>query len=672
VVALAVVAILVAGSALPGAGATVAGDIGYRDQSTLGATPAPSGSKPESKLWWNDGYWWADMWNPAVNDFHIYKLNLSTQTWLDTGVPLDTRSGSRADALWDGTHLYVASHQFALTPAAGFPSYLYRFSYDAASDRYTLDSGFPATINNYKTETLVIDKDSTGKLWATWTQGNTVWVNRTVGNAATWGTPFALPVNGASGLDPDDISSVISFGPGKIGVMWSNQVTSAMYFAIHVDGDPDTSWQASRTAIQGPNQADDHINLKSLQSDGSGRVFAAVKTSMTASAAPLNMLLARDPATGDWSSYVFGRVSDHHTRPIVMLDDEHRVIHMFATSGEAGGTIYEKTSPLDNISFAQGLGTPVIQDGLSADMNNVTSTKQNVNSTTGLVVLATNDTTHFYWHNYISLGGTPPPPVTADFSGSPTSGVAPLAVSFSDLSTGSPSSWAWDFDNNGTVDSTAQNPTYTYTSAGTYTVSLTAANGSSSDTKTKLAYVTVSAGGGGTASLPALHPNGDGTITSVKAWPGAVTTNLYTFIDENVSACDGGSSYAASAPAGSSGSYFVQVQDVPADFISMSSVNIDICLRTVGRVDDNFSLYGQWFKADETTALSNEVTIATNPFTSNFGTLNDVAFTGVVAGTKADWDGARLKLRWNRVCVGTCDSIDLKVSAFEVGGVYNN
>ena len=29
------------------------------------------------------------------------------------------------------------------------------------------------------------------------------------------------------------------------------------------------------------------------------------------------MLLARDPATGDWSSDVFGRVTDGHTRPIV-------------------------------------------------------------------------------------------------------------------------------------------------------------------------------------------------------------------------------------------------------------------------------------------------------------------------------------------------------------------
>src|SRR5207247_11446390 len=141
----------------------------------------------------------------------------------------------------------------------------------------------------------------------------------------------------------------------------------------------DTPSHASATALQGPKNADDHINLRTRQSDGSGRVFAAVKTSMTTSSAPLIMLLVRDPATGNWASSVFGRVSDEHTRPIVLLDVGQNVIHMFATSPEVGGTIYEKTSPLNAVSFPLGLGTPVIQDAASAGMNNVTSTKQNLN-----------------------------------------------------------------------------------------------------------------------------------------------------------------------------------------------------------------------------------------------------------------------------------------------------
>jgi PKD repeat protein len=66
--------------------------------------------------------------------------------------------------------------------------------------------------------------------------------------------------------------------------------------------------------------------------------------------------------------------------------------------------------------------------------------------------------------------------VLADFDVSPTSGVAPLTVQFTDTSTGVPTEWQWDFDNDNTVDSTEQNPSFTYTTAGTYTVKLTASN----------------------------------------------------------------------------------------------------------------------------------------------------------------------------------------------------
>jgi PKD repeat protein len=125
-------------------------------------------------------------------------------------------------------------------------------------------------------------------------------------------------------------------------------------------------------------------------------------------------------------------------------------------------------------------------------MNNASSTKQNVDSSTGIVVLATNDSTKFYWHNTESLGGASAP--VADFSGTPTSGGAPLAVSFTDLSSGSPTSWAWDFGDpgsGGANSSTLQNPSHTYNADGVYTVKLTATNASGSNTKTRTGYITV-------------------------------------------------------------------------------------------------------------------------------------------------------------------------------------
>ncbi len=100
--------------------------------------------------------------------------------------------------------------------------------------------------------------------------------------------------------------------------------------------------------------------------------------------------------------------------------------------------------------------------------------------------------------NYISVGTCSAP--VANFSGSPTSGNYPLAVSFTDLSTNSPTSWSWTFGDGGT--STAQNPSHTYTSAGTYTVTLTAANSCGSDGFTRTNYITVTQPTAAYAVLP--------------------------------------------------------------------------------------------------------------------------------------------------------------------------
>jgi PKD repeat protein len=78
----------------------------------------------------------------------------------------------------------------------------------------------------------------------------------------------------------------------------------------------------------------------------------------------------------------------------------------------------------------------------------------------------------------------------ADFVGDPTSGPVSLQVSFTDLSTGNPDTWSWDFGD-GIGTSNDQNPVYTYNDSGKYTVSLTVSNAYGSDNETKVDYITV-------------------------------------------------------------------------------------------------------------------------------------------------------------------------------------
>jgi PKD repeat protein len=88
-------------------------------------------------------------------------------------------------------------------------------------------------------------------------------------------------------------------------------------------------------------------------------------------------------------------------------------------------------------------------------------------------------------------------PVTADFSADVTGGSAPLTVQFTDLSiavSGSITSWEWDFDNDGTIDSYDQNPSWTYTNTGAYTVKLTVSDGTDTDSETKTDFISVNSG----------------------------------------------------------------------------------------------------------------------------------------------------------------------------------
>lgn len=90
--------------------------------------------------------------------------------------------------------------------------------------------------------------------------------------------------------------------------------------------------------------------------------------------------------------------------------------------------------------------------------------------------------------------------IKADFSASPTTGSAPLTVQFTDLSTGHPTMWHWDFGDgvipmescSGDGCDNIANPTHTYLEPGEYTVTLTASDQyGCSDTVTKKEFVVV-------------------------------------------------------------------------------------------------------------------------------------------------------------------------------------
>lgn len=82
------------------------------------------------------------------------------------------------------------------------------------------------------------------------------------------------------------------------------------------------------------------------------------------------------------------------------------------------------------------------------------------------------------------------PPIP-EFVGNPSSGCAPLIVSFTDLSTNNPESYLWQFPGGSPATSTAQNPIVIYNNMGDFNVSLTVTNSAGSVTETKTNYISV-------------------------------------------------------------------------------------------------------------------------------------------------------------------------------------
>jgi len=539
-----------AGPALIGLGlllatpAVASADPGSAGPSFQGGKSAPSGSKPESKLWYNDGFWWGNLYDTATDDFYIWRLDLPTGTWIRTNTVSDTRGDTRSDALWDGSKLYIANYKYSEGDTGTGSTQLRRFSYNAATDSYSLDAGFPTTIDTVRHEAFVIAKDSTGQLWATYERAGSIWVNRSTTSDSTWGTPFAIP--GAVTVDSDDISSVIAFGGDRIGVLWSNQDTETDYFAVHLDSAGDTSWGPVETAYAGTEVADDHINLKT---DASGRVYAAVKTSQSTSSL---VLLVRQP-NGTWSNHLVISDSDA-TRPIVLLDETNARIRVFYTVGLNGGPIVEKSSSMATISFS-GTATVVMEDDVVNDLNNVTSTKQNVTAETGLVLLATNDTTRFYW--WTEVLGTPPSDATPPTRTGQTVNGASLVLTYDEpLDGGSdPVGTAFDVTVNGsprgvtsanadgtTVTLTLASPvvssdsvTVAYTMPSSSPIRDVAGNDAASFSAVTVTNNTPPTGGGGTTTFTAVE---DAQVKSSSA-----TTNYGSATTMRLREESGGTTY---------------------------------------------------------------------------------------------------------------------------------
>jgi hypothetical protein len=326
--------------------------------------------KPQSKLWFNDGTWWA-VFSDAAGQ-RIWKLEngaLVKQTFPDAVV--DSRTTSRCDALWDGVHLYVLSFHTTLPRFA-------KYDYDAATQSYRRLPGFPVDLPIAGLECMVFDKDSTGRLWVAFEADHmikTIWT--TSADHLSWDLTGAVLETDVGG---DDIATAVAFGGQNIGVLWSDQGADASWrfgFRAHRDSDPPDVWQPLEVVDTG-SSVDDHINVKA---DSDGQLWFAGKDLYN------RIQVYRRGASGGWSRLFSDINRGSCTRPTILLDDAQDLVHVFYTDWETS------PNPIRHVSAPRSTGIfSMPEDYLTptgtSSLNDPTGTKQHAIAGAGLFVVA--------------------------------------------------------------------------------------------------------------------------------------------------------------------------------------------------------------------------------------------------------------------------------------------
>jgi hypothetical protein len=376
---------------------------GFFDDRQKRTVHGASRHKNQSKLFFAHGSWWGVLQEPTTREARIMRLDWGTQRWHDTGVVVDDRPFARADVLFHDDTLYIASAGGSESPSHAVRVSL--FGYDPATAHWSARPDFPVTLTNTGVESSVIERAEDGTLWVTYIEAGHLFVSHTGRDPHDWVKPYR-PVVAGTDVATDQVGMVAV--SGEILLLWSNQREDAVFATSHRDGAPDDEWADSTAVLRGLRIADDHVNIKALPD---GRVYAAVKTSFDTipnfqPGWDQILLLAR--TDGQWTSRQVGQIRDRHTRPIVVLDTSQAEALVFATQPFIGGAIVMKAAPFADLRFPAGRGVDVIAPPPAPKLNDATSTKQPVDASTGLVVLASDDKTGRYAHMAASLGGPAP------------------------------------------------------------------------------------------------------------------------------------------------------------------------------------------------------------------------------------------------------------------------
>jgi len=244
---------------------------------------------------------------------------------------------------------------------------------------------------------------------------------------------------------------------------------------------------------------------------GGGGGATYISGQIAANATNNNTMLVREPST--YTAYIL---------TAFIGDVNNTALGDFGAGGSPLSYVVENTTPSPFISAQRNDFYQLCPSGKTDPINSSTTATYFV----GYFILNPNGSMTF---TRAAAAGAAP---VASFSGTPTNGVAPLPVVFTDASIGSITNWIWNLGD-GTSVTNASNASVNHTyAAGTYTVSLTVNGTGGSSVATSNNYVVV------TNALPVAGFSGTPTnifvtqtVTFTDASSGSITNWIWNFGD---------------------------------------------------------------------------------------------------------------------------------------------
>ena len=300
--------------------------------------PSPTADKPQSKLWFAGGSWWALL--PGAQSPTLWQRTATG--WTEHSALREKLAGSpgRADVWFDYDGVTAACVEGAtlavlrLTPVGSPPT---TWQPERLA-QWTLPSAPPI-------ETVTLGRDATGRWWLTAPVSQplapdqprpahgpdrdiVVWTSI---DARTWQRlePLARGVNG------DDICTITA-APDGIGVTWSDQNRDHVAFVRHRNTAAPETWEPLELIAKGGKTADDHLHAAASPD---GTLWLATKNSLDARGEPQLVLRIRPPA-GPWQnlSYAPRLAGLEPSRPVIVAAPRPDLLLL-------GHTIYDRTDP---------------------------------------------------------------------------------------------------------------------------------------------------------------------------------------------------------------------------------------------------------------------------------------------------------------------------------------